>query len=54
MEQAIKEALEELKYQHSIGNHALNKYKEQNEKIIEMCRVNSNLFRYLGTEFTRL
>lgn len=48
MEQAIKEALEELKYQHSIENHALNKYKEQNDKIIAMCKENTSLFRYLG------
>lgn len=46
----LYKALLEIVHQYSIGNGPLDKYKEQNDKIIEMAKENPNLFRYLGCE----
>lgn len=44
----LYKALLEVVHQYSIGDGSLDKYKEQNDKIIAMTKENPNLFRYLG------
>lgn len=49
-ENRIEDALNYLKEQHKIGNHGLNKFKKQNEKLIELVKSDNTLFRTLGFE----
>lgn len=44
----ILQAIKYLEEQHRLGNHGLNKFKAQNDKIIELAKSDNTLFRTLG------